>query len=121
MGDHYFTDVRATHALNEKLKASGSKARWDSIALMSEMSWLFRSRQEEKDPVLIQHNTQVWGSSYFLDNKNLERTSSQGLFTEISEGNTFYKNFFVTEAEKIARYAIPYVKSMYYLMGDLKD
>ena len=44
MGDNYFTDVQATHELNDKLKESGSKAKWDSIALMAEMSSLFKSR-----------------------------------------------------------------------------
>jgi hypothetical protein len=89
---------------------------------MSEMSYLFRARTAKKDPVLIPQNADAWGSSYFVDSKNAKyRNSEQGLFKELGEGKEFYKNYFVAEVDKIARYAIPFVKTIYYLMGNIKE
>ena len=115
MGDHYFTDIQATHELNTKLRESGSKAKWDTITLMSEMSWLFRTKTNV-DPVLIPHNMETWGKSYFYDSKNDENTGLREVGVE-----EVRKNFFVSEVEKITRYAIPFIKTIPYLIGDIKE
>ena len=55
---------------------------------------------EGVDARLIPHNANYWGPSYFMhDNK---------------------KNYFVSEVEKVSRYAVPFIKNIKYLMTPKK-
>lgn len=52
MGDHLFSDIAATFAYNNKLKAGGSKASWEAIAVIEELT-LVDPRLEQGDPARL--------------------------------------------------------------------
>jgi len=99
-GDAYMTDIHATHQFSQKLKSHGNKASWEGIAVIEELSAEDRSFEEGVSARLVPHNEKIWGKSYFYDD-------FEGKVT---------RNFFVSEMDKVARYAVPFVKNIKYLL-----
>jgi hypothetical protein len=92
-GDHYMSDVDAS-AL-----AKSDQATWEAIAVIEELANYDCSlwQGSEPDNVMTQN---YWGPDYFFELTNGKRL----------------KNFFVNEAAKVSRYAIPFMKSITLLM-----
>ena len=69
--------------------------KWDAIAVIEELWWFDNESSMGQNPLLL-NNYAFWGENFFIDNFN-----GQPL-----------KNYFVAELEKVARYALPFVKNM---------
>jgi hypothetical protein len=54
-GSHYLNDVRATYDFNHRLKAAGSPARWEAIALIREFG------NHIHKPYFFPGSTSRWG------------------------------------------------------------
>ena len=63
-GDHLLSDIQATHEFNEELIESKSKAKWDSILVLDELS---HHNGKQKTESFLDHNQSIWGESYFYD------------------------------------------------------
>lgn len=74
--------------------------KWDSIAIIEDLWWYDRDSSEGKDPNLYDCSS-FFGESYFSD------TTATGEVT---------RNFFISELEKSARYAMPFLKNINRLM-----
>ena len=103
IGDHYLSDTHATHEFNIAQTKDGCKAQWDAITVIEEFHHEDSSYGEGVDARLIPHNKDIWGPSFFLEADKDNR-----------------RNFFVAEVEKVARYAIPFVKNLKYLLNQPK-
>ena len=60
-----------------------------------------------QDPQSVTPSKYLWGLSHFLDYE--------------PEGTRTIRNFFVSEMEMVARYAVPYIKNMDLLMQDSEE
>jgi uncharacterized glyoxalase superfamily protein PhnB len=63
-GDHLLSDIQATHEFNEELIEAKSKAKWDSILVLDELS---HHNGKQVTESLLDHNPSIWGESYFYD------------------------------------------------------
>ena len=66
--------------------------------MIEDFWWFDNSSSMGKDPLLLDHSA-YWGDNYFVDTINGQPV----------------KNYFVAQVEKVARYAIPFVKNMQWL------
>ena len=71
---------------------------------MEEMQEYDKSLNDGKDPFLLK-TERYWGPSYFFD--EIPVYNMAGYQTPVLR-----KNFFVSEAEKKARYALPFVRNI---------
>ena len=90
-GDHLWSDVYAasTH------RSAPDLPKWDSIAVIEDLHWHDKQMSEGEDAHMIDL-TEFWGSNFFFDT---------------IEGRPV-KNYFIAEAEKHSRYALPFVKNL---------
>jgi hypothetical protein len=56
------------------------------------------------DPQMVTPSKYLWGASYFLDYD--------------AEGTRTIRNYFMSEIENLARYAVPFVKNIDLLMDE---
>lgn len=75
---------------------------------MEELAQLDSGYDEGFDPHLVPHSQVLWGTNYFMDDPQCDVQLEKGLPV---------KNFFVDEISKKARYAMPFVRNIKYLMG----
>ena len=68
-GDQLQSDVYATYEFSQRLQSKNSPARWDAFAIIEEMSFADKSLEKGVDAQLPSHNQDLWGSSYFIDEK----------------------------------------------------
>ena len=67
------------------------------------------------DPSLIPHSKEFWGPSYFFaDIKDYDKAQESSNLAARKDGKIV--NFFLYEALKNARYAVPFLKNMEFLM-----
>lgn len=78
--------------------STSSSVKWDSIAVIEELS-LFDKRLEVENESRIDF-CQHWGPNYFVDMAGVQPM----------------RNFFVLEAAKVARYAVPFVRNIELIM-----
>lgn len=90
-GDHFWSDV---HAASAHIPAEGNP-KWDAIAVIEELYWHDKWACEGKEAHL-NDNSSIWGKNFFFD----------------KVGNKQVKNYFVAEVEKVARYALPFLKNI---------
>ena len=69
--------------------------KWDAFAVIEDLWWTDKTSSEGKDP-LLNDNSPFFGSDYLFDTVDGRRV----------------KNYYVAEAEKVARYAVPFVKNI---------
>ena len=108
-GDHFWSDVQAGATFVPQGFTSEQK-KWDAIAVIEEL-WRFDNESSMgKDPLLLD-NSAFWGENFFIDNTvpQEEQSSTEAMTSAV-------KNYFVAELEKVARYALPFVKNMEWLM-----
>lgn len=96
-GDHYWSDVLYGGSFLPPARDQQSTTKWDSIAVMEELYYEHdpASRRvfypQSTSPSLIDTRP-FWGPNYFLDGSR--------------------RNYFVAEAERVARYAIPFARTI---------
>ena len=105
-GSNYYQDVFSIIDLNRRLKGDGSLARWEAIAVIEEFSFVDKELEEGKETHLIVPNEKLLGDSYFYD----EPTSECPQLKEICKIRP--RNYFLSEIEKVTRYAVAFVKNI---------
>jgi hypothetical protein len=103
LGDNIFSDVCTAFEVDCKLRGIlESKARWDVIAVIQEIEneghW---------------KNNEYWGESCFYT--EIHTRTQKLLSRSLNEGikiHTYPLNYFFAYAEKVAKYAVPYVKNI---------
>ena len=103
-GDHYWSDVHHGGNFNPFPGDSHSDSKWDSIAVIEEMQEYDTRLNDGKDPHLLK-TERYWGPSYFFDDVLAYNWSGH-------RDPALRRNFFVSEVEKTARYALPFVRNM---------
>ena len=91
-GDHFWSDVHASATYKQS-----DKPKWDSIAVIEELYWFDNQASEGKEAHLLSMD-RFWGNNFFFDNHPSQTEP--------------IKNYFVAEVEKVARYAVPFVKNI---------
>ena len=74
-------------------------------------------------------NEQIWGKSFFVDpsypvkkaEHRGEKRSIDGMDVTCSRNMKYSRNFFVAEIDRIARYAIPCITNIKYMMQTPKQ
>ena len=92
-GDHFWSDAHASATFQPQ--GTPAQPKWDGIAVLEEMWWIDNESSEGSDPLLID-NSRFWGDSFFFDTVN----------------NQQVRNYFMAELDKVARYAVPFVKNI---------
>lgn len=88
-GDHYLGDVHFA-----SICASNPSVTWHPFAVIEELA-LFDDRLNLGEPDFV--HTPRWGSDYFQD---------------VDCDGKLRKNYFVNEAARVSRYALPFVQNM---------
>lgn len=92
-GDHYMSDVHSSALGNT------DQVTWESFAVIEELAnYDGRFRQGSKPDNVMTEN--YWGPDYFFEFVNGKRM----------------RNLFVTEAARVSRYAVPFMKNIALLM-----
>lgn len=91
-GDHFWSDVHASATYKQD-----GKPKWDSIAVIEELYWFDKTASEGKEAHLLSMD-RYWGSNFFFDDHPSQAEP--------------VKNYFVGEVEKVARYAVPFLKNI---------
>ena len=93
LGSFEYEDWLNAHPPLDKLE--GPQDEWDAIAVIEELYWQDKDSSEGSDAHLNDMGP-YWGSDFFFD---------------LVDGRPV-KNYFVGEIEKVARYAVPFVKNI---------
>jgi hypothetical protein len=96
-GDGYLSDIHATAQFNQKQQEQGNKAVWDCFAVIEEFNQIDKKYELGHDAQLLPWAPERWGQSYFL-HKNKDQE--------------IMRNYFVCELDKVARYALPFIKNI---------
>ena len=107
-GDHYWSDVHHAGNFNPYPEEKDAASKWDSIAVIEELQEHDKSLNDGKDPHLLK-TERYWGPSYFTDEV---QTAAGASSWWSAPAKTVKRNFFVAEAEKTARYALPFVRNI---------
>jgi uncharacterized membrane-anchored protein len=78
------------------------KSRWDAIAVVEEFSHMDKEFEKGRKARLIPHVEMFWGNQYFYDREH--------------ESNNLLRNYWLTKTEMAARYALPFLKNIDYLL-----
>jgi hypothetical protein len=93
-GDDYALDIMEVKAINNQLQKEESKAHWDTFLVCEEMGAEDNQFLYGANPRLVPSNLKYWGHSYF------------------TSGIDHKRNYFLFEASKVARYAVPFIKNI---------
>ena len=103
---HYLKDIQAIYELNKKLYKKKSLAIWDSYAVIQELGY-YCGDEFQDSLEMIRLDPERWGNSYFMQRGEPGKQDVK-------------RNYFISKVEKMARYALPDVGLMQFLMLDEK-
>ena len=98
IGGEFLKDAHATFEFNVKQTKTTNRGRWDSIAVCHEFAY----EQEIEDNNILPWDDKLWGPSYFLD----------------CEAMNLGRNWFMSEVDRVCRYAIGSVQQCRQLLGN---
>jgi hypothetical protein len=112
-GSNPHTEIRATYEFDKQLQNSNNQARWHSIAVIEQLSFLHKDLEWGMDGQMQPHNTKLWGSGFLLEDQDPFYKAFYANSVKYGyDQDSKIRNFFMCEIEKHARYIVPFIKNI---------